>query len=53
MSRANDPYWALAYINGQWYFSDTCGTAFMGDGNEEIQLIRPITVPNVWASNET
>jgi hypothetical protein len=21
-----DPYWALAYVNGQWYFADTCDT---------------------------
>jgi hypothetical protein len=50
-----DPYWALAYVNGQWYFADTCDTPLMGFDlvsgiDDEVRLIRPITVPNVWAN---
>lgn len=55
----HDPYWALAYVNGHWYLTDTCDTPLMGPytcgggeidpGTEEVLLIRPITVPNIWA----
>jgi hypothetical protein len=52
-----DPYWALAYVKGQWYFADTCDTPLMGfdlvgediPGTDKVQLIRPIIVPNIWA----
>ena len=60
ISNPQDPYWALVRVSGQWYFADTCDTPLMGFdlvGTEEedihvtdkVELIRPITVPNVWA----
>jgi hypothetical protein len=49
-----DPYWALALIDGQWHLVSTCGMALMGpysdgvsdiQGDSQIQIIRPVDVP--------
>jgi hypothetical protein len=50
----HDPYWALAYVEGQWYLADTVNTPLMGpdmDGQEgtgAVKLVRPITIPDIY-----
>ena len=50
-----DPYWALAYVDGQWYFADTFGIALDGlydNGNAKIaefsdlKLLLPLYLKN-------
>ncbi len=51
----HDPYWAMAYIDGQWYLADTVNTPLMGldidgeeIGSEVVKLVRPITIPDIY-----
>lgn len=50
----HDPYWSLAWIDGEWYLVSTAGTRLMGPytngkdkfpGNDSVRMIRPIAIP--------
>jgi hypothetical protein len=50
----HDPYWSMAYVDGQWYLADTVYTPLMNpdldgeeSGNKAVRLVRPITIPNI------
>jgi hypothetical protein len=45
-----DPYWSIAYVEGQWYLADTVDTLLMGQetGTTAVKLVRPITIPDIY-----
>lgn len=48
---SHDPYWYLAFVNGEWYLADACNAPLMGTytdgtttfvGSEQVRLVRKL-----------